>query len=144
MKIKTLLLTLAFAVSSVFALAGEGPKKKPAAMFELDEAAAYEAVGELSNIEKLAKDSDATLSELDINAEGLVTNVQLDSLTNVAEAPLGIPSIVWGFCFGLLGMVFVYLMTDGDRQEVMSSFYGCLAAVVISVVLQLALGLFTF
>ncbi|MEL6133435.1 MAG: hypothetical protein AAFR59_08745 [Bacteroidota bacterium] len=131
MKLKVLLLTLIFAVSSIFTFAGQGPDNKPGQMFELDEAEAYAAVSNLTTIEKLAKDRDANLQELGIDTEGLSTEVHLSALSSITEGPVGIPSIIWGFCLGLVGLLVVYLVTDGDSQETKSALIGCVAGTLL-------------
>ncbi len=53
------------------------------------------------------------------------------------EPPLGIPSFLWGFCFGPMGMLVVYLVSE-DSDETMKSLWGCVAGTVIGTVIYFA------
>lgn len=58
------------------------------------------------------------------------------------EPPLGIPGFVWGFCFGLIGLVIVYVaMEKGSarEKEAKNAMYGCLAGSAVSMVIYLVL-----
>ncbi|MBK6610412.1 MAG: hypothetical protein IPI59_02055 [Sphingobacteriales bacterium] len=56
-----------------------------------------------------------------------------------AEPPLGIPSFIWGFCLGIVGVVVVYLLTDEDKSETKKALFGCIASAVIWTVLWFGL-----
>ena len=50
------------------------------------------------------------------------------------DRPLGIPGFLWGFCFGVIGMLVVYLtMDEGEerKKEVKNALYGCIAGTLI-------------
>jgi cytochrome c biogenesis protein CcdA len=51
------------------------------------------------------------------------------------EPPLGIPSFLWGCILGIVGVLIVYIITDGDKAETKKSLWGFLVAVGVYVVL---------
>ncbi|MCD4695325.1 MAG: hypothetical protein K8S16_03705 [Bacteroidales bacterium] len=53
------------------------------------------------------------------------------------EPPLGIPSFLWGFCFGGIGILIVYVITE-EKEETMKALWGCVASGVIWTVLYFA------
>lgn len=58
------------------------------------------------------------------------SNASLMLSASKGGAPLGIPSIIWGFCFGVFGLLFVYLFTE-DNKETKMAFIGCLIGTLI-------------
>jgi len=50
----------------------------------------------------------------------------------VSEPPLGIPSFIWGFCLGLVGMLIVNLVTE-DKEETKKALLGCLVGTVVGI-----------
>jgi len=59
---------------------------------------------------------------------------QASILRRGGDAPLGIPSFVWGLCLGVPGLAIVYFVAD-DKEETTKALYGCLAGVALEVVL---------
>ena len=54
--------------------------------------------------------------------------------------PFGIPSFLWGCVLGVIGVVLVYILTDGNKDESKKAFYGCLVAAVVGTLLQIIFG----
>ena len=77
-----------------------------------------------------------TLQQLKVLGNALVANVEMSPLgvlgvnSITGEPPLGIPSFLWGCVLGWVGILIVYLTTDGDNEEVKKSLYGCIVGTV--------------
>ena len=48
------------------------------------------------------------------------------------DAPLGIPGFCWGFVFGVLGILLVYLVSE-DKQETQNALMGCVISYVLGI-----------
>jgi len=55
-----------------------------------------------------------------------------------SQPPLGIPSFLWGFILGVIGILIVYLITE-NGDETKKALWGCLAFTVLWVVLYFVL-----
>ncbi len=113
------------------------PESVDVSVFQLDEEALELAMHELNEIEDyLNVHEDFTYTDLEINANDLALNLSaVPAPSGSIYGPLGIPSFVWGFVLSVVGIVIVYVMTDGDKQETKKSLYGCVtSAVVVGVV----------
>ncbi len=65
------------------------------------------------------------------SSEGIdVTLMATDS-----EPPLGIPSFLWGCILGVIGILLVYILTDGDKLETKKALWGMLVWVGVWVIL---------
>lgn len=140
---KKILLSLLLATASCFAsMAGN------AEVFNLDEQEINAEFAQLSELEQFVNANEGiTLSEISA-ANPLLANVGnaadiLGILGTLSDPPLGIPSILWGFCFGVVGIAVVYFVSD-DREETKKAFIGCAIAggiyIVFWVVYVLVLG----
>ncbi|MFZ1751284.1 MAG: hypothetical protein WAU01_13865 [Saprospiraceae bacterium] len=61
-----------------------------------------------------------------------------DFFANKGDVPLGIPGFLWGFCFGVIGMLVVYLVMDdgADRKkQVKQALYGCIVGTLLGYLL---------
>ncbi len=58
--------------------------------------------------------------------------------TLLPEPPLGIPSFIWGFCLGVVGILIVYLTTE-DTEEAKKALLGCVIANALWLILYLVL-----
>jgi len=122
---------LAFAFSTGFAGNAE--------LFNVDEQEINTEFAQLNELEAFVEANEGiTISE--INAENpLVTNMATSSdilgvLASLrGDAPLGIPSFVWGLCLSLPGVLLVYFVAD-DRDETKKAFTGCAVGAGISIV----------
>lgn len=102
-----------------------------AEVFELDENFVYNELAQLHELDEfIASNEGLTLSELNAGT-GLIEELHVSSdilrtleLIGRGDPPLGIPSFLWGACFGVAGIAIVYFVTD-DRDETKKAFTGC-------------------
>jgi len=129
---KKIFLTLLF---SLFAF---GIQASVSDLFEIDDAALSEEFASLTQLETIVVGhSDLTFESLKTEHSDLMKSIHLQSdLSNgllgfYFEPPLGIPSVVWGFCLGIVGLAVVYLITE-DKEETKKALWGCVASGVLS------------
>ncbi len=63
----------------------------------------------------------------------LVDDIDL-SPTNALDAQRDLPLVSpfwWGCCLGVIGLIVVYVITDNDRGQVKSAFWGCLISTLL-------------
>ena len=100
--------------------------------FTIDESKLKAEMENLSELESLINLQGYTRSELfDQNNELAINTLHPSySAVNVAYyddgPPLGIPSFWWGFCFGGIGILLVYLVTE-NQFETRKALNGCIA-----------------
>lgn len=101
-------------------------------LFQYDENVITEKFQSLNNLELFVNQNQGvTLTEIKANSDndGLVANLDKNginySFNTLADPPLGIPSFMWGCCFGWVGILIVYLSAE-DPAETKKSLYGCL------------------
>jgi hypothetical protein len=100
-----------------------------AALFDVNEQELSTEFAQLNELEQYVNANEGTtLSSMDAS-NPLVQNVAsaneaLGVVSSLAEAPLGIPSFLWGFCFNVAGVAIVYFVAD-DREETRKAFIGC-------------------
>lgn len=70
--------------------------------------------------------SSSELSKISFNMDKIVNNL-------LYEPPLGIPSFIWGFCLGWVGILIVYLVSE-DKEETKKALYGCIVGSLVGVV----------
>ncbi len=102
--------------------------------FEYDEAAFYSSFSELNAMDDiLERNPTMSLAEL-IKHEQISTSTlsYAHAMFASAEPPLGVPSFCWGCCLGGVGIILVYIMTDGDKEEIKKSVYGLLVWLAIA------------
>ncbi|MGL4629604.1 MAG: hypothetical protein ACRCVT_00255 [Leadbetterella sp.] len=98
-----------------------------------------EELSSLDQIESLVQNGQIDLETLRATSPSTVQNLDNSStsaISAIGEVPLGIPSIVWGICLGLLGVLIVYLVTDKDNEQTKKAFVGCLIGTAIWLVLN--------
>ena len=101
-------------------------------LIEVDENYINNVFADLNELEAyVVQNEGVTLNELKAIGSSLVSNVEvagLGSLSGLAmlngEPPLGIPSFIWGFCLGWVGILIVYLVSE-DKEETKKSLIGC-------------------
>jgi hypothetical protein len=106
----------------------------------LDEAALDEAMEELNELDEFLSDNEgvtyaeleAVESELIINMDNSTAPLGMDS---ESEPPLGIPSFLWGCILGVVGILIVYIITDGDTDETKKALWGMLVWVGVWIIL---------
>lgn len=100
-----------------------------AALFDVNEQEISTEFAQLDELENYVNaNEDVTFSSMDAS-NPLLANVSagnsaLGVVSSLAEAPLGIPSFLWGFCFNVAGVAIVYFVAD-DREETRKAFIGC-------------------
>ena len=115
---------------------GGGEKDAPAAaLFSFDEAAVYQSVEELTALEGFVKANEGTtLSDLQEANHNLVAELTFADPAQAAlsplDGPLGIPSFIWGFCLGIIGLAVVYFVTE-DTDETKKALWGCIISSLI-------------
>ena len=100
----------------------------------------------MSELEQLVEARNVSYTTLASENNSLLNHVTSDkdiaSALLGAAAPsgdrlLGIPGFCWGFCFGWIGIILVYVAVDGEAQksEGRQAILGCVIGTVLSVVL---------
>jgi len=140
MKKLLLFASIMLAVFSTRAIAGD------AQLFDLNEDKINAEFTELNELEKFVTEHDGiTLSQLRESNNALVLNLNLSNngiagLMMFEEPPLGIPSFIWGFCLGWVGLLVTYLVAD-DKEETKKALIGCLVGTATWVIVYLILWL---
>jgi hypothetical protein len=113
-------------------------------VFNLDEGQLSSQFAELNALESyLETNPNATYSDLALTKSDLVANLDNSSSPmgmsgDGSESPLGIPSFLWGCVLGVLGILLVYVISDGDKAETKKALWGCLAWTILWVVYYVA------
>jgi len=110
-------------------------------LFNYNQKEIQAVVSDLSTLENFIEHNHTThLEELQrigtLMVNGLVINSNPFSLAG-GEPPLGIPSFLWGCCFGVTGLIIVYIVTDNDKEEVKKALHGCAVTGAVIVVFYL-------
>jgi hypothetical protein len=122
--IKKFLFSAAFALACNFGFASAN-----AELFQVNEEELNVEFAQLNELESFVNSNeDVTMSSMDAT-NPLLQNVTatgnaLGVLSTYGEAPLGIPSFLWGFCFNVAGVAIVYFVAD-DTDETRKAFIGC-------------------
>ena len=104
-------------------------------LFSFDEQKIENELSQISQLEAfILQNEGTTYSDLLMTENQITGNLSYanSGFMNFAmlEPPLGIPSFLWGFCFGAVGMLVVYVVSE-DRDETMKALWGCVAGTVI-------------
>lgn len=120
----------------VLALSTLSMRASVADLFTIDKATISSEMTDLSALESYVEmNQGITLTDVQSMNSALTTNVltaeespfsQTSILRRGGDAPLGIPSFVWGFCLGVPGIAIVYFVSD-DKDETMKALWGCVA-----------------
>jgi hypothetical protein len=110
----------------------------------LDEAALNEAMAELNELDVyLDENAGVTYADLESSESELILNVDNSTaplgMDQKGEPPLGIPSFLWGCILGIVGILIVYIITDGDKAETKKALWGMLVWVGVWIVLYVGL-----
>lgn len=122
--IKKFLFSAAFALACNFGFASAN-----ADLFQVNEEELNVEFAQLNELESFVNSNeDVTMSSMEAT-NPLLQNVTasgnaLGVLSTYGEAPLGIPSFLWGFCFNVAGVALVYFVAD-DSDETRKAFIGC-------------------
>lgn len=126
---------------SLSARASEAPLASiDESVLTLDESALNEAMQELNVLDEFLNenagvtytDLESAESELIIGVENSTAPLGMDS---ESEPPLGIPSFLWGCILGVIGILLVYILTDGDKDETRKALWGMLVWIGVWVIL---------
>lgn len=120
----------------VLAFVSISMKASVADLFSVDNATISVEMTDLSTLESFVEMNQG-VSLVDVQAmnSSLTANVlsleespfsQSSMLRRGGDAPLGIPSFVWGLCLSIPGIAIVYFVSD-DKDETMKALWGCLA-----------------
>lgn len=106
----------------------------------LDETALDEAMQELNELDEFLNDNaGVTFTDLESNESDLIVGVENSTaplgMATDSEPPLGIPSFLWGCILGIVGILLVYILTDGDKNETKKALWGMLVWVGVWIVL---------
>ncbi len=114
-------------------------------LFKLDEKKIDSKFKELNIIEEQVE---ATNYDLGLKRYSAIQNTLnpdfvVSSLFQEPTNNTVLPPFLWGCLTGPVGMVVVYVMTDGDQKKLMKSLWGCLAGgcVWIPILLSLSNGI---
>lgn len=140
MKKLILFASIMLVVCSTRAIAGD------AQLFDLNEDQINAEFTELNELEKFVTEHEGiTLSQLRESNNALALKLNLSNkgiagLMMLEDPPLGIPSFIWGFCLGAVGILITYLVSD-DSEETKKSLIGCIVGGATWVVVYLILWL---
>lgn len=129
---------------AILAMSTFSMRASVADLFSVDKATISAEMTDLNTLESFVEmNQGVTLTDVQSMNSVLTSNIlteeespfsQASILRRGGDAPLGIPSFVWGLCLGVPGLAVVYFVAD-DKDETMKAFYGCLAGVALEVVL---------
>ena len=104
-------------------------------LFNYDAKAVQSELSALNAVDQFVEQNDVTYAQLlQMNnplASGLSYGTTGAFGIQMLEPVAGIPSFVWGFCFGVAGIAVVYFVTE-DNDETKKAAYGCVAGTVVS------------
>jgi len=121
-----------FLIAVVFTLSVNSFASNYSKLIKVNENQIQTVFADLNELENYVNAHEGvTLNQLKALGNALVANVEaspmgvMGACSMNGEPPMGIPSFVWGCCFGVVGIAVVYFVTDNDKEEVKKSFYGC-------------------
>ena len=105
----------------------------------LDESALDEAMMELNVLDEfLSGNPGVTYSDLESSESSLIVGIKDTAsplgMDSENEPPLGVPSFLWGCILGVVGIILVYIITDGDKIETKKALWGMLVWVGIIII----------
>ncbi len=147
MKSISVFMALVFLTSQTLSLSAKSSNVFLASLDEsvliLDESALDEAMLELNELDEfLNANAGVTFTDLQSVESELIVGVENSTaplgMDNEGEPPLGIPSFLWGCLLGLVGILLVYILTDGDKDETKKALWGMLVWVGVVIVVYVA------
>lgn len=109
-------------------------------LFTMDEAKIEAEFAELNTLDAyLDEHEGVTLEELQSSGAAMALNLSPETMSGLSammEAPLGIPSFLWGCVLGWIGILVVYLVSE-DKDETKKALYGCIVGAVAGTVVWL-------
>jgi len=100
-------------------------------LFSYDETSVSLSLSDVAMLENYVNThSGVTLSDLVANSSELSKNILLDinflnNLSGGNNPVMGIPSFAWGCVLNWVGILIVYMITDGDKVETKKALIGC-------------------
>jgi len=115
----------------------------------LDETALDMAMAELNELDEyLDANEGVTFAELESSESELIANMDNSTsplgMDSANEPPLGIPSFLWGCVFTLVGVLLVYVLTDGDKDETRKALWGMLVSLGVYVIFYVGVWSWAF
>lgn len=109
-------------------------------VFVLDQGALNSAMQELNELESyLEQNQGVTYADLAAAGSNLILNVSDNSnpmgMAGGGDDLLGIPPFLWGCVLGWIGVLVVYLLTDGDKPSVKKAVLGALVTTGVAIVI---------
>jgi hypothetical protein len=106
----------------------------------LDESALNEAMQELNVLDEfLDENAGVTYADLESSESELIIGVENSTaplgMPADSESPLGIPAFLWGCILGVIGILIVYIITDGDKDQTRKALWGMLVWIGVWVIL---------
>lgn len=106
----------------------------------LNEEALDLAMQELNELDEFVTQNEGiTYDDMLAGGSDLIVNVDATSaplgVDGSEDPPLGIPSFLWGCILGVIGILLVYILTDGDGDEVKKALWGMLVWLGVWVIL---------
>ncbi len=105
----------------IFMMAAAGLR---AAEFGYDARKVTAELAPIAKAEQYVITHDADLAALQASGT-LSSGVTIRAWDPDEGPPLGIPSFLWGCCLGVIGILLVYVLTDGDRDQTKKALWGC-------------------
>lgn len=114
--------------------------------FVYDQGEVENSMLQLNNLESFVNANEGiTYAEVAADRSDLLVNISdipFMTMTDGEKNPaLGIPSFLWGCCFGAIGILIVYLVSE-DTEETKKALWGCLASCVAYGVVYVAYWIF--
>jgi len=139
------LFTLCFTLITVSCLLAINPVKgkietKKIESIEEGSAVIDSELNELLEASELIKAENLSYDEFSVTHNTIAEELNIESgvdtglLEGSENSPVGIPGFWWGFCFGILGLVVVYVaMEDGQerKEQAKNALYGCIISTVV-------------
>lgn len=101
----------------------------------------FAKINELENF--VLNNQGITLEKLKAEKSELVDNFTLETSSSYfihdTTELFGIPPFLWGCCLGVIGILFVYILTDKDKAATQKAVIGCAVAMGTSVVVYFAI-----
>jgi hypothetical protein len=139
---------LFFLLGLLFAATGIQSRAMDTIIFNYDRVAMDSQMAQLDRLESYLIDNpQATISQMISECNPLVAEVSrsgnLNGISILNEKVLGIPSFMWGCCFGPIGILIVAI-TSKETKETMRAVYGLLTTIGSATVLIVSFYVFIY
>jgi hypothetical protein len=139
---------LFFLLGLLFAATGIQSRAMDTNLFNYDRIALENQMAQLDRLESYLIDNpQATISLMISECNPLITEVSrsgnLNGISILNEKVLGIPSFMWGCCFGPIGILIVAI-TSKETKETMRAVYGLLTTLGSTAILVVSFYVFIY